>query len=83
LGRTHELADLQPYLSFTPKLTDALCQLLEDYSMVSFIPLNIREEDSVEHVLATVDHAIQYGEDLEVRAAENDDFDTNAESADE
>lgn len=58
------------------RLTDALCQLLEDYSMVSFIPLNIRDEDSIEHVLATVDHAIQYGEDLEVRAT---DFDTNQE----
>jgi hypothetical protein len=27
----------------------------------------------VEHVLATVDHAIQYGEDLEVRGADDDD----------
>jgi hypothetical protein len=52
------------------RLTDAICQLLDDYSMVSFLPLNIRNEDSVEHVLATVDHAIQYGEDLDVRGAE-------------
>ncbi|KAL7567367.1 hypothetical protein ACA910_010262 [Epithemia clementina (nom. ined.)] len=54
-------------------LTNALCQLLEDYSMVSFLPLNIRDEDSIQHVLATVDHAIQFGEDLEVRAADGDD----------
>ena len=46
------------------RLTDAIVQLLEDYSMVSFIPLNIRDEDSIDHVLTTVDHAIQYGEDL-------------------
>jgi len=54
------------------RLTDAICQLLDDYSMVSFIPLNINDEDSLDHVLATVDHAIQYGEDLEVRGAEDD-----------
>ena len=54
------------------RLTNAICQLLDDYSMVSFVPLNIRNEDSVEHVLATVDHAIQYGEDLEVRCDEDD-----------
>eukprot|EP00527_Entomoneis_sp_CCMP2396_P007067 CAMPEP_0198140450 /NCGR_PEP_ID=MMETSP1443-20131203/3593_1 /TAXON_ID=186043 /ORGANISM="Entomoneis sp., Strain CCMP2396" /LENGTH=316 /DNA_ID=CAMNT_0043802861 /DNA_START=182 /DNA_END=1132 /DNA_ORIENTATION=- len=64
------------------RLTNALCQLLEDYSMVSFIPLNIRDEDSIEHVLATADHAIQYGEDLEVRGAEgDDDVDTGATSS--
>lgn len=33
--------------------------------MVSFIPLNITDEDSVEYVLSSVDHAMQYGEDLE------------------
>lgn len=52
------------------RLTDAICQLLDDYSMVSFCPLNIMDEDSVEHVLATVDHVLQYGEDLEVRGAD-------------
>jgi GTPase SAR1 family protein len=55
------------------KLTEAICSLLDDYSMVGFIPLNINDEDSIAHVLATVDHAIQYGEDLEVRGADYDD----------
>jgi hypothetical protein len=52
------------------RLTDAICQLLDDYSMVSFASLNILDEDSVEHILATVDHVLQYGEDLEVRGAD-------------
>ena len=43
--------------------------------MVGFIPLNINVEDSISHVLATVDHAIQYGEDLEVKGADYDDDD--------
>jgi GTPase SAR1 family protein len=51
-------------------LTEAICQLLEDYSMVSFIPLNIRDEDSIDHVLSTCDHAVQYGEDVEVRGTD-------------
>ena len=63
------------------RLTDALCQLLEDYSMVGFIPLNIKDEESVEHVLSTADHAIQYGEDLEVRGADQDDFDNDVASS--
>jgi GPN-loop GTPase len=49
------------------KLTEAICSLLDDFTMVGFIPLNLHDEDSIDHVLATVDHTIQYGEDLEVR----------------
>ncbi|KAL7551103.1 hypothetical protein ACHAWF_014299 [Thalassiosira exigua] len=55
------------------RLTEAICSLLDDYSMVGFVPLNINDEDSISHVLATVDHAINYGEDLEVRGADYDD----------
>lgn len=55
------------------RLTESICSLLDDYSMVGFIPLNINDEDSIAHVLATVDHATQYGEDLEVRGADYDD----------
>ena len=42
--------------------------------MVSFVPLNIKDEDSLEHVLATVDHAIQYGEDVEVKETDFEDM---------
>lgn len=55
------------------RLTDSICGLLDDYTMVSFVPLNINDEESVDHVLMTVDHAVQYGEDLEVRGADGDD----------
>jgi hypothetical protein len=63
------------------RLTEAICSLLDDYSMVGFIPLNINEEDSISHVLAAVDHAIQYGEDLEVRGADYDDEDVVGDGA--
>jgi hypothetical protein len=32
-----------------------------DYSMVGFILLNINKEESILHVLAMVDHVVQYG----------------------
>lgn len=35
--------------------------------MVSFVPLNLCDEDSIMNVLIQIDNAIQYGEDLDVR----------------
>ncbi|RUS17614.1 GPN-loop GTPase [Endogone sp. FLAS-F59071] len=46
-------------------LNQAIVQLIEDYNMVSFLPLNIQDEESVNYVLSSVDNAMQYGEDLE------------------
>ena len=40
---------------------------IDDYSMVSFLPLNLCDEDSITNVLIQIDNAIQYGEDLDVR----------------
>lgn len=37
------------------------------YSMVQFVPLDARDEDSIAEVLGQVDMAIQYGEDAEVK----------------
>jgi len=54
------------------RMTDSICQLLDDWQMVSYIPLNIKSEDSIGHVLSVVNHTIQYGEDLEVRGAERE-----------
>ena len=33
--------------------------------MVAFVPMNINREESIEAVLMHVDHAINYGDDLE------------------
>ena len=41
--------------------------------MVSFIPLNIYQEDSVSLVLAQIDNAVQYGEDLEPKEPRDED----------
>lgn len=59
------------------KLTEAICSLLDDYTMVSFLPINITEEDSLNHVLATIDHTIQYGENQEVFTGDEPEPDDN------
>jgi len=46
-------------------LNEAMGQLLEEYSLVSFVTLNREDEDSIELCLAHVNHCIQYGENLE------------------
>jgi GPN-loop GTPase len=46
-------------------LNEALGRVLDEYDMVSFVPLDITDEDSLESLLLQVDHAIQYGEDME------------------
>ena len=40
---------------------------IEEYSLVSFTPLDISEEESLGTVLLTIDMTIQYGEDYDVR----------------
>jgi GPN-loop GTPase len=55
------------------RLSEGISGLLDDWQMVSFLPLNLKDEESIEHVFATVSHCIQYGEDLEVRGADRND----------
>ena len=40
---------------------------IEEYSLVSFTPLDLSDEESIATVLLTVDMTIQYGEDYDVR----------------
>uniref|UniRef100_A0A1I7WUY3 GPN-loop GTPase 3 n=1 Tax=Heterorhabditis bacteriophora TaxID=37862 RepID=A0A1I7WUY3_HETBA len=49
------------------QLTRTIAQVLEDYSMVKFVPLNCEDDDSIEQLMLVIDTTIQYGEDLEVR----------------
>jgi len=46
-------------------LTAEICNLLQTYNMVSFLPYSKGDLESIEAILAHVDHAIQYGEDKE------------------
>lgn len=54
------------------KLTNALGTLIENYSLVKFYPLNIKDEESIADVKLTIDNIIQYGEEEDVRMRDFD-----------
>ncbi|KAK7816956.1 gpn-loop gtpase 3 [Quercus suber] len=54
------------------KLNKALIELVDGFSMVSFVPLDLRKERSIQYVLAQIDNCIQYGEDAEVKIKDFD-----------
>ena len=54
-------AEQRPY----SRLNAAIALLLEQYSMVSFVPLDLTDEDSIDELLQHADNAMQYGEDVE------------------
>ncbi len=47
------------------RLNEALVQLIDEFDMVNFIPLNIRKEASLENIMMHIDNATQYSEGLE------------------
>lgn len=49
------------------KLSEAIGNLIDSFSLVRFIPLDISDEESVNEVLMIVDNVIQYGEDFDVK----------------
>lgn len=38
---------------------------IEDHPLVSFLPLDLTQTDSIQTMLSHIDHAMQYGEDEE------------------
>lgn len=67
-----ESSDLLSELSKTTskkyhKLNKSIATLIDDYSLVQFMALDIGEEESVANIVLQVDMAIQYGEDLDVK----------------
>jgi GTPase SAR1 family protein len=58
------------------ELNDAIATVVEDFRLVSFITLNVKDADSIADAVLYIDNALQYGEDVEVDIpqdeAEND-----------
>jgi len=54
------------------KLTEAFGKLVDDYSLIKFMPINIFDEDSLNDVLLSVDNAIQFGEEEDVKVRDFD-----------
>ena len=51
------------------KLNRAIASVMEDFSLISFVPLDISDEDSLQFMLYQCDCAIGYGEDADVRTS--------------
>jgi GTPase SAR1 family protein len=57
------------------QLNKAVAQLIDDFSMVSFLKLDVSDEDSVGAILSHIDDAIQYHEAQEPREPPSQDVD--------
>lgn len=55
------------------KLNRAVARLIDDFSMVSFLRLDVNEEDSVGDILSYIDDAIQYHEAQEPKEPKGED----------
>lgn len=62
----HESDSIMSGASFT-RLNRAVARLIEDFSMVSFLQLDVNDEESVGDVLSYIDDAIQFHEAQEPR----------------
>uniref|UniRef100_A0A1D1YD78 GPN-loop GTPase 3 n=1 Tax=Anthurium amnicola TaxID=1678845 RepID=A0A1D1YD78_9ARAE len=54
------------------KLNKALAELVDEFGMVNFVPLDLRKESSIQYVLSYIDNCIQYGEDADVKVRDFD-----------
>jgi len=57
------------------KLATAIGNLLDDYSLVKFFPLDVHDEESIVDLIMLIDSTIQYGEDLDVKTKDFEDGD--------
>lgn len=62
-----ELTGISKFNEKYRKLSEAIGRLIEDYSLVRFIPLNLKDHENVGDVLLTIDNIIQYGEDQDIK----------------
>ncbi|CAN6478218.1 unnamed protein product [Victoria cruziana] len=64
------------------KLNKTLAELVDDYSMVNFLPLDLRKESSIQYVLSYIDNSIQFGEDADVKIRDFDPDDVDMDAPD-
>lgn len=61
------------------KLNHAIGSLIEDYSLVRFLPLDRSDEESVGDLLLSIDLALQHDEDQDVKIPKDDEGDDDDE----
>jgi GPN-loop GTPase len=58
-------------------LNTILAEILDDYDMVTFLPVSIYNEELIENVMLHIDNTLQYGEDMEPKEPEDGEHDGN------
>lgn len=53
-------------------LTMGLAKIVDDHSLVRYVPININKQESIQNALLEIDNRIQYGEDLDVKTRDFD-----------
>lgn len=74
------LSDVKSNTSWGKKyryLSKRIGEMIEDYSLVQFVPLNIKDEESISDLQLTINTMIQYGEDQDVRMTDFDEKDSD------
>ncbi|XP_055695497.1 GPN-loop GTPase 3 [Lutzomyia longipalpis] len=61
------------------KLSEAIGSLIDSFSLVRFLSLDINDEESINEVLLIVDNIIQYGEDFDVKVQDFEQADPDDE----
>ncbi|XP_014242422.1 GPN-loop GTPase 3 [Cimex lectularius] len=54
------------------RLSESLGKLIEDYSLVRFFPLNLKDEENMADLQLTIANVIQYGEESDVKTRDFD-----------
>lgn len=62
-----EMSGLNAFNEKYKKLSEAIGEIIENYSLVRFFPLNLKDQESITDILITIDNVIQFGEDQDVR----------------
>ncbi|KAI1081765.1 GPN-loop GTPase [Whalleya microplaca] len=61
------------------RLNKAVANLIENFSMVSYLKLDVQDEDSVGAILSYIDDCIQYNEAQEPKELKDEEFDDDME----
>lgn len=85
LTETETMVDSFRHRKQFHRLNQAIARIIQDYSLVKFIPLDISEEESLADLALIIDNVLQYGEDFDVKEpresrdeTEEADFDRNS-----
>jgi len=60
------------------KLNSAICELIDEWNMVQFLPLDPKDTETIEMILMQIDNATQYDDDVEPKTAEDAEGDDEA-----